>query len=226
MHASRRHWKWVAVVASAGLIAAACGGGSKKTANPTSTSLEQTTTTVVGNTSTSVAEGTPSTVSATTTTAPKATTKTTAKKSGSVASKVTALPKVAQGVAQVTAPPATASSEAVEPGGTVNALVAVEITSLDPARSGGGVGGGDYLRLFALYDALRQKGIEQSFQKIFEEVRTQYTLGYYTHQPFIDGKYRTIDVRVLRPNLTVLAKKGYYPTASDSGPTNVISPNK
>jgi VWFA-related protein len=69
---------------------------------------------------------------------------------------------------------------------------------------------------------LRQRGIEQSFQKIFEEVRTQYTLGYYTHEPFIDGKYRTLDVRVLRPNLTVIAKKGYYPTASDSGPTNMI----
>lgn len=72
----------------------------------------------------------------------------------------------------------------------------------------------------------RQRGIEESFQKIFEEVRTQYTIGYYTHQPFIDGKYRTIDVRVMRPNLSVIAKKGYYPTAGDSGPTNVITPNR
>lgn len=68
----------------------------------------------------------------------------------------------------------------------------------------------------------RQRGIEESFQKIFEEVRTQYTIGYYSHQPFIDGKYRALDVRVMRPNLTVIAKKGYYPTASDSGPENVI----
>jgi len=73
---------------------------------------------------------------------------------------------------------------------------------------------------------MRQRGIEQSFQKIFEEVRTQYTIGYYSHQPFIDGKYRPIDVRVLRPNLTVIAKKGYIPTASDSGPTNTITPNR
>jgi VWFA-related protein len=71
---------------------------------------------------------------------------------------------------------------------------------------------------------LRQRGIEQSFQKIFEEVRTQYTLGYYTHEPFIDGKYRSLEIRVLRPSLTVLAKKGYYPTASDSGPVNQIQP--
>lgn len=62
----------------------------------------------------------------------------------------------------------------------------------------------------------RQGGIEQSFAKIAEEVRTQYTVGYYTHEPFIDGKYRQIEVKVLRPNLSVLAKKGYYPTAEDS----------
>lgn len=72
----------------------------------------------------------------------------------------------------------------------------------------------------------RQRGIEESFQKIFEEVRTQYMIGYYTHQPFIDGKYRTIEVRVLRSNMQVFAKKGYYPTASDSGPVNMITPNK
>jgi VWFA-related protein len=68
----------------------------------------------------------------------------------------------------------------------------------------------------------RQRGIEESFQNIFKEVRNQYMVGYYSHQPFIDGKYRTLDVRVMRPNLSVIAKKGYYPTASDSGPTNII----
>lgn len=72
----------------------------------------------------------------------------------------------------------------------------------------------------------RQRGIEQSFQKIFEEVRTQYLIGYYTHQPFIDGKYRTIDVRILRPDLTVIAKKGYYPSASDARPVNTVTPDK
>jgi VWFA-related protein len=68
----------------------------------------------------------------------------------------------------------------------------------------------------------RQKGIESSFAKIAEEVRTQYTVGYYTHEPFIDGKYRQLEVTVMRPNLTVIAKKGYYPTASDTKPS-VIS---
>ena len=59
-------------------------------------------------------------------------------------------------------------------------------------------------------------GIEKSYAKIAEEARTQYTLGYYTHQPFIDGKFRKIDVRVDRPGLEVAAKTGYYPNARDA----------
>jgi VWFA-related protein len=58
-------------------------------------------------------------------------------------------------------------------------------------------------------------GIEKSYQTIAEEARNQYTLGYYTHEPFIDGKYRTIEVRVDRPNIEVVAKHGYYPSAQD-----------
>ena len=60
-------------------------------------------------------------------------------------------------------------------------------------------------------------GIEKSYQHIAEEARFQYTLVYYTHQPAIDGKYRTIDVRVARPSkeVEVTAKPGYYPTAGD-----------
>jgi VWFA-related protein len=64
----------------------------------------------------------------------------------------------------------------------------------------------------------RQRGIADSFAKIAEEVRTQYTIGYYSHEPFIDGKFRPVEVKVLRPNLTVIAKKGYYPTAQDARP--------
>ncbi len=66
-----------------------------------------------------------------------------------------------------------------------------------------------------------RKGIETSFAKIAAEVRTQYTVGYYTHEPFIDGKYRTIEVKVARPNLTVIAKKGYWPTAEATAPRGV-----
>ena len=67
----------------------------------------------------------------------------------------------------------------------------------------------------------RTNGIETSFQKITEEVRTQYTIGYYTREPFIDGKFRQVEVKVLRPNLTVIAKQGYFPAPEDSRPRGV-----
>ncbi|HEY1984840.1 MAG TPA: VWA domain-containing protein [Terracidiphilus sp.] len=58
-------------------------------------------------------------------------------------------------------------------------------------------------------------GIEKSYQAIAGEARNQYTLVYATHEPLIDGKFRSIDVRVNRPGLDVVAKKGYYPSAED-----------
>jgi VWFA-related protein len=58
-------------------------------------------------------------------------------------------------------------------------------------------------------------GIEKSYAKLADEARNQYTLVYNSHQPFIDGKYRSIEVRVDRPNVEVVAKRGYYPTAQD-----------
>ncbi|MGI4759054.1 MAG: VWA domain-containing protein, partial [Janthinobacterium lividum] len=61
----------------------------------------------------------------------------------------------------------------------------------------------------------RQKGIEQSFAKIAEDVRLQYTVGYYSNEPITDGKFRTVEIKVLRPGLDVIAKKGYYPTAEN-----------
>jgi VWFA-related protein len=70
----------------------------------------------------------------------------------------------------------------------------------------------------------RQKGIEASFAKITQEVRNQYTVGYYSHEPILDGKYRKVEVRVARPNLTVIAKEGYYPSLSDSRPSAPAAP--
>jgi len=58
-------------------------------------------------------------------------------------------------------------------------------------------------------------GIESSYMDIAREARTQYTLGYLSHQPIIDGKFRTIEVRVDRPGLEVFNKKGYYPSGQD-----------
>jgi VWFA-related protein len=69
----------------------------------------------------------------------------------------------------------------------------------------------------------RPKGIENSFAHITEEVRTQYTAGYYTHASPFDERFRKLEVRVLRPGLTVIAKAGYYPAASDSRPSTPVT---
>jgi len=69
--------------------------------------------------------------------------------------------------------------------------------------------GGDIVSEF------REANIQGSFAKVAGEVRNQYTLGYISHEPFIDGKYRSIEVLVKRPGLTVIARPGYYPTAAD-----------
>jgi VWFA-related protein len=58
-------------------------------------------------------------------------------------------------------------------------------------------------------------GIEKSYAKIAEEARTQYTLGYLSHESIYDGKYRSITVLVDRPGLSVIAKPGYYPSGQD-----------
>jgi VWFA-related protein len=67
----------------------------------------------------------------------------------------------------------------------------------------------------SLYAEKSTNDMEKSYQRLAEEARNQYTLGYISHQPAIDGKYRSIDVRVDRPNVDVTAKPGYYPTAQD-----------
>jgi VWFA-related protein len=58
-------------------------------------------------------------------------------------------------------------------------------------------------------------GIEKSYAQLAEESRNQYTLVYASHEPLIDSKYRKIEVRVNRPNVEVIAKKGYYPSGQD-----------
>lgn len=58
--------------------------------------------------------------------------------------------------------------------------------------------------------------IEKSYEALAIEARNQYTLVYASHEPLIDGKFRSIDVRVDRPNMEVVAKRGYYPTAQEN----------
>ena len=61
---------------------------------------------------------------------------------------------------------------------------------------------------------ISRNAIEASFAKVAGQVRNQYTLGYNSHISTLDSRFRKIEVRVLLPNVQVVAKQGYYPTAT------------
>jgi VWFA-related protein len=54
------------------------------------------------------------------------------------------------------------------------------------------------------------KKLEEAFDQISEELRSQYTLGYYPTNTSRDGKFRKIKLDVDNHDLKVLARKGYY----------------
>ena len=55
-----------------------------------------------------------------------------------------------------------------------------------------------------------EKNLEEAFDQISEELRSQYTLGYYPTNNAKDGKFRKIKVEINNSDLKVLARKGYY----------------
>ncbi len=55
-----------------------------------------------------------------------------------------------------------------------------------------------------------EKKLQEAFDQISEELRSQYTLGYYPRNTARDGSFRKIKIETTRPGLKVLARKGYY----------------
>jgi VWFA-related protein len=55
-----------------------------------------------------------------------------------------------------------------------------------------------------------EKKLLEAFDEISEELRSQYTLGYYPSNNAKDGKFRKIKVEVANRDLKVLTRKGYY----------------
>ncbi|HEX8283611.1 MAG TPA: VWA domain-containing protein [Pyrinomonadaceae bacterium] len=103
-------------------------------------------------------------------------------------------------------------------------------------RGGGGGGAGtssgdyqragEYLRRLASqtggrhHDAADMRFLEEAFTNIAEELRRQYSLGYYPSRQSQASEQRQIKVRVRRPNLVVRARDSYVyrPDGSASGP--------
>ncbi len=55
-----------------------------------------------------------------------------------------------------------------------------------------------------------EKKLKEAFDEISDELRSQYTLGYYPANSTHDGKFRKIKVETTNHDLRVLARKGYY----------------
>jgi VWFA-related protein len=58
-----------------------------------------------------------------------------------------------------------------------------------------------------------EKDLEKAFDQISEELRSQYTLGYYPTNKDRDGKFRKLKIEATRKGLKVLTRKGYYALA-------------
>jgi len=62
-------------------------------------------------------------------------------------------------------------------------------------------------------DIRAQDRLQKAFDQISDELRSEYSLGYYPTNPTPDGKYRQIKLEMTVKNYKVLARKGYYSRA-------------
>lgn len=98
-----------------------------------------------------------------------------------------------------------------------------------PPRSGGGSAGSSsqeyatgkrYLEELARNSGGRafeaNQNLDAAFSGIAEELRRQYSIGYYPEKEGQIGERRSIKVRVMRPNLVVRAKNSYIVGANDN----------
>jgi Ca-activated chloride channel family protein len=57
--------------------------------------------------------------------------------------------------------------------------------------------------------------LQKIYQSIWDELSSQYALGYSSTNPKRDGAWRRIQIRIVKPGLTARTKQGYYgPTGS------------
>ena len=59
-------------------------------------------------------------------------------------------------------------------------------------------------------DDLSLKELDQAFDNLAEQLRTQYVLGFYSTNEKRDGSFRKLSVRIKKPGYTTRARTGYY----------------
>jgi VWFA-related protein len=79
-----------------------------------------------------------------------------------------------------------------------------------------GLGYGDILPKYAsatggqVFSEISESSIETAYSRVTSEARNQYTIGYTTRST-PSSSYRSIEVRVHRPDLKIYTRDGYYP---------------
>ena len=63
-----------------------------------------------------------------------------------------------------------------------------------------------------------EKHLQEAFDQISEELRSEYTIGYYPTNSARDGTFRKIKVETMDKDLKVLARKGYYAPKDEGSP--------
>ncbi len=82
--------------------------------------------------------------------------------------------------------------------------------------------GRDYMQNLAdcsggmLVDASSRQNLGAAFARIAQQLRSQYSIGYYPQNLAQNGRFRKVEVRLKRPGLKARTKRGYYFTNPSS----------
>ena len=116
-------------------------------------------------------------------------------------------------------------NQAVEAAQKADAVI-YSIDYYDPGAYGafgfGGGGGESELRRMSdetgghVFKVDRKHPLEEIFQELQDEMRSQYAIGYTPTNEVKDGSYRRLDVRTSNKEFKVQARKGYYAVKPES----------
>jgi len=91
-----------------------------------------------------------------------------------------------------------------------------------PFGFGGGGAGEGYLRRMSdatgghVYKVGRNHSLQDVFQELQEEMRSQYSIGFSSTNEKRDGSYRKLEVRMANKDLKAQVRKGYYAIKPDA----------
>ena len=71
------------------------------------------------------------------------------------------------------------------------------------------------------FAVLNQNDFRNAFTRILDDSSSYYVLGYYPTNGNRDGKFRRVEIKVLKPGLKVRARNGYYAPKGRTAPTKL-----